>query len=254
MRKMVLLATMMAMAVMMLAAAPAVAEDRDWNDDEDFCWYLGFFVCDDDFDDDFDDDGLFFFDGGDGIGQDFEQEAESGDINQSFDVSNTGDNSNQTVGIQGVANTGNAQNQIGVVDAGNFGDFDGNHDGDERFFFVDDFCGFGDWDGDGICDRLDRLQDRFEDLCQGGEVDEDNDGICDRLDDRIDRLEERIDDDGFFFVADDFNNGDNGFFFGGDEGGDFEFEDVGSTIEVSPTNTVTSDQQVNQAATAFGGK
>ncbi len=180
------------------------------------------------------------------ITQDFEQEAESGDIDQSFDVSQTGDNSNQTVGIQGVANTGNAQTQLGVIDAGGFGDFDGNND-DERVFFVDDFCDF-DSDGDGICDRLDRLQDRFEDLCQDGEVDEDNDGICDRLDDRIDRLEDRINDGVFFVVEDD----DNDRFFGNNDGSDFEFEDVGSTIEVSPTNTVSSDQQVNQAATAFG--
>ncbi len=154
MRKMVLLATMMAMAVMMLAAAPAVAEDRDWNDDdEDFCWYLGFFVCDDDFDDDFDDDGLFFFDGGDGIGQDFEQEADSGDVDQSFYVSGTGDNSNQTASTQGVANTGNAQNQIGITQFGSDAD-------------------------------------------------------------------------------------------------DFEFDDGGSSIEVSPTNTTSSDQQVNQTASA----
>jgi hypothetical protein len=31
---------------------------------------------------------------------------------------------------------------------------------------------------------------------------------------------------------------------------DFEFEDVGSTITVSPANTTTCDQQVNQAASA----
>ncbi len=31
---------------------------------------------------------------------------------------------------------------------------------------------------------------------------------------------------------------------------DFEFEEVGSTIDVSPTNTTTCDQQVNQAASA----
>jgi hypothetical protein len=177
------------------------------------------------------------------ITQDFEQEAESGDIDQSFDVSQTGDNSNQTVGIQGVANTGNAQNQIGVIDAGNFGDFDGNND-DERFFFVDDFCDF-DSDGDGICDRLDTLEDRFEDLCEDGN----NDGFCDRLEDRIEDLENRIDDNGFFFIEDDDDNDDRFF---GNNGSDFEFEDVGSTIEVSPTNTTSSDQQVNQAATAFG--
>ena len=33
---------------------------------------------------------------------------------------------------------------------------------------------------------------------------------------------------------------------------DFEFEEVGSSIDVSPTNTATCDQQVNQAASASG--
>jgi hypothetical protein len=36
----------------------------------------------------------------------------------------------------------------------------------------------------------------------------------------------------------------------GSEADDFEFEEVGSTIDVSPTNTTTCDQQVNQAASA----
>lgn len=144
MRKMMLLAAMMAMAVMMLAAAPAMADDWDW-DDNDSCWYFGFWVCDDGFDD-----GFFF--GGDGFG-DFDQEAESGDIDQSFYVSGSGDNSNQTVGTQGVANTGNAQNQIGVFQSGSDAD-------------------------------------------------------------------------------------------------DFEFDDVGSSIEVSPTNTTSSDQAINQSASA----
>jgi hypothetical protein len=121
----------------------------------------------------------------DDFSSDFEQEAESGDVDQDFDVSQTGDNSNQTVGIQGVANTGNAQNQIGVIDAGGFDD-DFFVDEDD-FFFDDDF-----------------------------------------------------DDDFFFF--------DDRFF--GDDDGDFEFDDVGSSIEVSPTNTTSSDQVVNQAASA----
>jgi hypothetical protein len=85
--------------------------------------------------------------------QEFDQEAESGDVDQSYNVSQTGDNSNQTVGIQGVANTGNAQNQIGVIQFGSDAD-------------------------------------------------------------------------------------------------DFGFDDVGSSIEVSPTNTTSSDQQVNQVAVA----
>ena len=44
-----------------------------------------------------------------------EQEAESGDVDQSFTVTGEGDNSNQCVGIQGVANTGNAQNVIDLI-------------------------------------------------------------------------------------------------------------------------------------------
>jgi hypothetical protein len=89
------------------------------------------------------------------ITQDFDQKADSGDVGQSFDVSQTGDNSNQTVGAQGVANTGNAQNQIGITQLGSDAD-------------------------------------------------------------------------------------------------DFEFDDVGSSIEVSPTNTTLSDQAVSQSAVAVG--
>jgi hypothetical protein len=56
------------------------------------------------------------------VSQSFEQQAESGDVNQSFNVSNTGDNSNQCAGIQGVANTGNAQNQVGIIQYGSEAD------------------------------------------------------------------------------------------------------------------------------------
>src|SRR5215208_5052317 len=44
------------------------------------------------------------------IAQESEQEAESADINQSFTVTQTGDNSTQCAGVQGDAQTGNAQN------------------------------------------------------------------------------------------------------------------------------------------------
>src|ERR671914_3146663 len=114
MRKTMLLAAMLSLTVLMFAASPAMAQDWNdswWNDDWINDWNEGWW-----------NDG---FDFDDGLNQDVEQEAESGDIDQSFDVSGTGDNSNQTAGIQGVANTGNAQNQIGVFDAGN-GFFDGN--------------------------------------------------------------------------------------------------------------------------------
>jgi len=89
------------------------------------------------------------------IDQEGEQESESGDVDQSFEVSSTGDNSNQCAGIQGVANTGNAQNQIDLIQYGSDAD-------------------------------------------------------------------------------------------------DFEFDEVGSNIDVSPSNSTECDQQVNQAATASG--
>ncbi len=38
----------------------------------------------------------------------------------------------------------------------------------------------------------------------------------------------------------------------GGEDADFEFDEVGSTIDVSPVNTTTCDQEVNQAAAAYG--
>ena len=99
---------------------------------------------------------------------DVEQEADSGDVDQSFKVSNNGDNSNQSVGIQGVTNTGNAQSALNVNDFND--DFD---DGDFGFFFFEDF-------GDG----------------------------------------------------------------------DLEFEDVGAEIEVSPESSFSSDQSIDQSATA----
>jgi hypothetical protein len=192
MRKMMLLAVMVAMAALMMAAAPALANDhkdwndkdwndkdwndKDWNDkdwnnhnrfnDDDFCHFFDcnnddhkrfndddfchFFDCnndDDNFDRDFDFDDLDF---------DSDQDADSGDVDQTYVVTNTGDNSNQCVGIQGAANTGNAQNQTGLTQLGSHAD-------------------------------------------------------------------------------------------------DFDFDDGGSSLEVSPTNTTTCDQQVNQAATAYDG-
>jgi hypothetical protein len=129
-------------AIMAASAAPAAAQttflstgDGDgFFDDEDDCFsFDGTFICDgfddgffDDEDDCFSFDGTFicdgfddgFFDFADGIDQDVEQEAESGDVDQSFEVTGTGDNSNQTVSTQGVANTGNAQNVIDVVQVG----------------------------------------------------------------------------------------------------------------------------------------
>jgi maltose-binding protein MalE len=49
------------------------------------------------------------------VDQDVEQDAESGEVDQSFTVTSDGDNSNQCAGIQGVANTGNTQNVIDLT-------------------------------------------------------------------------------------------------------------------------------------------
>ena len=89
------------------------------------------------------------------VTQESEQEGESGELDQSFEVTGSGDNSNQCANIQGVGNTGNSQNVIDVIQ-------------------------------------------------YSGEAD------------------------------------------------DFEFEEVGSSIDVGGTNTATCDQQVNQAASASG--
>ena len=89
------------------------------------------------------------------VSQEPKQEAESGDLDQSFTITSEGSNSNQCVGIQGVGNTGNAQNLTDVIQYGS-------------------------------------------------------------------------------------------------EADDFEFDEVNSSIDVSPTSTTTCDQQVNQAASASG--
>ena len=149
MKKTMLLAAMLALTVLAMGAPAAIADDDLRDDRFEDCFFLdGVLICDEDFDGE-----RFDFDGE--LDQDVEQEAESGDIDQSFDVSQTGDNSNQCVGTQGVANTGNAQNVIDLTQL----------------------------DGD----------------------------------------------------AD-----------------DFEFDEVDSSIEVSPESSTTCDQQVNQAASATG--
>jgi hypothetical protein len=66
-------------------------------------------------------------DGGAGgaLTQENTQETESGDVDQSLDVTGGGDNSSQCLGYSPVAQTGNAQNQIGVSQSGSeSGDFE----------------------------------------------------------------------------------------------------------------------------------
>ena len=56
------------------------------------------------------------------IGQEAEQETESGEVSQDFSVTGEGDNSSQCANIQGVANTGNSQNQIDLIQYGSAAD------------------------------------------------------------------------------------------------------------------------------------
>ncbi len=49
------------------------------------------------------------------VGQETEQDAESGDLEQSSEITGGGDNSIQCVNDQLVGNTGNAQNNVGVL-------------------------------------------------------------------------------------------------------------------------------------------
>ena len=59
------------------------------------------------------------------VGQEAAQEAESGNVDQSFESSSTGDNSNQCLAPSFVTNTGNAQNQTSLVqDSSTAGDFE----------------------------------------------------------------------------------------------------------------------------------
>jgi hypothetical protein len=143
----VLIALVVIAAMVGALAAPALADHRGFFDNDEDCFEVdGLLICDEDrdfVDDDedcFEVDGLLvcdedrdFFDGDrfdlDGFGGDFaqetEQDAESGEVDQSFDVSQTGDNSNQCVSTQGVSNTGNTQTvgSFGLL-GGDFDDFD----------------------------------------------------------------------------------------------------------------------------------
>ncbi len=56
------------------------------------------------------------------IGMEGEQETESGEVSQDFSATSEGDNSSQCANIQGVGQTGNAQNQLNVIQYGSEAD------------------------------------------------------------------------------------------------------------------------------------
>jgi uncharacterized protein YpmS len=49
------------------------------------------------------------------VGNDFEQESDSGEVEQEFVVTGEGSNGNQCVGVNGTANTGNLQTETGTI-------------------------------------------------------------------------------------------------------------------------------------------
>ena len=53
------------------------------------------------------------------VPQESEQGSESGDIDQSFEVTGTGENSNQCAGVAGETNTGNAPSLLGLLEYAN---------------------------------------------------------------------------------------------------------------------------------------
>jgi hypothetical protein len=244
MKKMMLLASVVALAAMMLAAASAFADDN--NNGRDFCDHHDCFDNNDNNDRDiFRNIGNVDVSPNIDISQDIDQDADSGDISQPVSVTGGGDNSIQTVGVQPTANTGNAQNATGVLQAapivaGLGGDTLINNEDNNGFF------------NDGRFVRCDRDGDGKDD---GDNCDDfDNDLVfCDRDHDGHD------DGDCFAFVDDNNdNNNDRDVFrnIGNDRlninGPDFGDVDVdsNSSIDVSPAQVVNGGGTINQAASA----
>ncbi|MDQ3966066.1 MAG: hypothetical protein M3246_06405 [Actinomycetota bacterium] len=96
-------------AMLAVAAVPALAQDFEAEDFEGGFLGDGFFVVGND---DFSDDGFVVGP----FAQEFEQEdVESGDVEPVVDISNTGDNVNLSPAVLQSANSGNVQNAQGVV-------------------------------------------------------------------------------------------------------------------------------------------
>src|SRR5215212_1193681 len=123
MKKIVLLASVMALTALMLAAAPAFAHDN--HNGRDFCDHHDCFDNNNGNDFNFNDRDVFrnLAFGNVGIeapidiSQETDQDSDSGDVSQPISVTGGGDNSIQTVGLQPTANTGSSQNATDVLQA-----------------------------------------------------------------------------------------------------------------------------------------
>src|SRR5919107_885877 len=273
MKKMMLLALMVAFAALMLAAAPAFAdhkcnpspnhdcEDQDHDNDND--------DGDDDDGDDGDDDNVinsndrFRFNNVGNLevsptfeaSQETEQDCDTGDVSQPISVDSGGDNSVTTVGLNPSANTGCAQTALGVLDfdptlAVQGGDFAFNFD--ENNVILDDDCDGEDDDGDGRHDEDNfNCDDNGDDNGNhdwnhdwNHDRNHDNDNDDDNGDDNGDEVN-IIDRDSFRFGGDrQIVNG------GGGAGFDLHIDDFGSSISMDGGGDTIGGGEVNQAASA----
>src|ERR687885_256728 len=265
MKKIVLLASIVALTALMMAAAPAFADDngpgnacehhgvgvppfcRDHennnNDEDNNCD----FNDNDNNDNDNNDNNCNEFNVNDrdvfrnlafgnvgieapiDISQETDQDCDSGDISQPISVTGGGDNSIQTVGLQPTANTGCSQNATDVLQAAPI------------------VAGFG---GDTILNNEDNnlfnnVEDNNNNFC-----DRDHDGKKDRDCEDADNNNDNGDNNGIDFNNRTVNR------IGGDRntinGPDFGDVDVNtdSSIDLSPAMTVLGGGEINQAASA----
>ena len=279
---MMLLASIVALTALMLAAAPAFAnhkcnpspnhqagcEDQDHENNNDEC------DNGDDNGDDEDCDNEEINQNNDLINrlnnvgnlevsptfeasQETDQDCDSGDVSQPIDVSGGGDNSIMTVGVNPSANTGCSQTALGILDfdptlAVQGGDFAFN--ADQFNVIQDNDCDGVDDDGDGKHDEDnnncdDNGDDNGNDNGPGKSCERGNASFCDEDnaddgDDDGDNIVDINDRDNFRF------GGDRQFVRGGGGGDEFDFDDFGSSISVGAPLTVTSDDEINQAAAA----
>src|SRR5215207_2221863 len=252
MKKIVLLASIVALTALMLAAAPAFAdppgcdnpvpEEKNPNCDND---------RDNDNDNDNGDDndinsnqrirlnnvGNLEVSPSFEASQETEQDCDAGEVSQPVSVTGGGDNSIQTVGVNPSANTGCAQTAVPILD---FNPTLGVQGGDFAFN-ADQFNVIQDNDCDGVDDDGD------------GKHDEDNSNCDNNGDDNGDDHADDNDNNGNDINISDRDN----FRFGGDRqtvngggGGDVDVDDVTSSIGVGAPLTVNSDDEINQAAAA----
>jgi hypothetical protein len=246
MKKMMLLAVMLALAAMMLAAAPAMANDLNWDwphhdEDKDKDKDKDHDDDDDDDDDDngneitsndrfrFNNVGNFDFSPSFEASQETEQDCDSEEVSQSIDVTGGGENSIQTVGLQPTAVTGCAQNAVGILDADPIFAAQG---GDLAFNFDENNVINDEENGDDDNNHNNNHNNKHDNNHDDNGDDNGDDGV-----DITDR-------DSFRF------GGDRQIIHGAGGGDGFEVEDNTAEINASPSMVVNGGGTIEQAAAA----